>query len=76
MTQWRNGEMNWSEFFKGRSPNNQKTHEEMLNIPGHKGNANQNSLLLEWLPSRTQTTNVGEDAGESEPSYTVGVNES
>jgi hypothetical protein len=26
-------------LFKGRSPNDQKTHEEMLNIPGHKGNA-------------------------------------
>jgi hypothetical protein len=28
-------------FFKGRSPNGQKTHEEMLIIPGHKGNTNQ-----------------------------------
>jgi hypothetical protein len=25
-----------TEFFKGRSPNGQRTHEEMLNIPGHK----------------------------------------
>jgi hypothetical protein len=24
-------------YFKGKSPNDQKTHEEMLNIPGHKG---------------------------------------
>jgi hypothetical protein len=27
----------------------------MLNIPGHKGNANQNHLLLKWLPSKIQT---------------------
>jgi hypothetical protein len=27
-------------FFKGRSPDGQKTHEEMPNIPGHKGNEN------------------------------------
>jgi hypothetical protein len=28
--------------------------------------------LLEWLPSRKQTTtNVAEDAGEKEPSYTA-----
>jgi hypothetical protein len=31
-------------LFKGRSPNNQKTHEEMLSIPGHKGNENQNHI--------------------------------
>jgi hypothetical protein len=44
----------------------------MLNIPGHKGNAKYNidstSLLLEWLPSRTQTiTNVGQDVRKKEP---------
>jgi hypothetical protein len=45
----------------------------MLTIPGHKGNTNQNqvgstSLLLEWLPSRTQTTaNIGEEVGKKEP---------
>jgi hypothetical protein len=38
----------------------------MLTIHAHKENANQNhvdstSLLLEWLPSRIQTTNVGGD---------------
>jgi hypothetical protein len=32
-------------FFKGRSPNGQKAHEEMLTIPCHKGNANQNTKL-------------------------------
>jgi hypothetical protein len=30
--------------------------------------------LLEWLSSRKQITNVGEDAGKKEPSYTVGGN--
>jgi hypothetical protein len=33
------------------------------------------SLLLEWLPSRTQiTTNVDKDVKKKEPSYTVGGN--
>jgi hypothetical protein len=64
----------------GRSPNGQKTHEEMLTIPGHKGNANQTTLRfhitpVRMLPSRTQTTtDVGEDAGKKEPSYTAGGN--
>jgi hypothetical protein len=30
----------------GRSINGQKTHEEILNIPGHKGNANQNHIKI------------------------------
>jgi hypothetical protein len=30
-----------------------------------------NSLLLEWLSSRTQTTSVGEDVGEMEASFTA-----
>jgi hypothetical protein len=30
------------------------------------------SFLLEWLSSRTTKTNVGEDLGEKETSYTVG----
>jgi hypothetical protein len=52
----------------------------MFNIPGLKGNANQNhidspSLLLECLSSREQTTtNVGEVLEEVEFSYTVGGN--
>jgi hypothetical protein len=47
----------------------------MLNIPGHKGNTNQNDseilppLHSEWLPSITQTTNAGEDAGKKEILY-------
>jgi hypothetical protein len=49
-----------------------KTHEEMLNLPGHKGNA---SLLLEWSSLRTQTTiNVGDDVEQKEPSHTAGGN--
>jgi hypothetical protein len=33
-------------FSKGRSPNGQKTHEEMLTIHGHKRNANQNHIKV------------------------------
>jgi hypothetical protein len=42
-------------FFKGRSSNGQKTHEEMFNIPGHKKNVNQNHIAFppqagwQWL---------------------------
>jgi hypothetical protein len=67
-------------FFKGRSPNGQKTHEKMLTIPGYKENANPNHtkilpLLVEWLSSRTPpSTNVGKDVGKKEPSYTAGGN--
>jgi hypothetical protein len=39
---------------------------KILNILVHKGNVNQNDIEIspvqsEWLSSRTQTTNVGED---------------
>jgi hypothetical protein len=71
----------WTEhsIFKGRSPNRQKSHEEKLNTPCHEGNANQNHvkspLLLEWLPSRIQTTtNASEDVGKKESSYTISGN--
>jgi hypothetical protein len=40
MTQRRNGQMNWAELFHRKNTNGQKPHKEMLNIPGHKGNAN------------------------------------
>jgi hypothetical protein len=33
-------------FFKGRSPNDQKTHEKMLTISGHKRKANQNHTKI------------------------------
>jgi hypothetical protein len=53
----------------------------MLNIPGHKGNANQNNIEIpphsrqtKWLAIIKNTTNnSGEDA-EKEPSYTVDRN--
>jgi hypothetical protein len=52
----------------------------MLTISSHEGNANPNhidstSLLTEELPSRTQTTtNIDQDVGKNEPSYTTGGN--
>jgi hypothetical protein len=33
-------------FFKGRNPNGQKTHEKVLTISVHKGNANQNHAKI------------------------------
>jgi hypothetical protein len=41
----------------------------MLNIPGHKGNANQNHVRFHLTPVRmaTSTTNVGEDVGKRNP---------
>jgi hypothetical protein len=67
MKKWTN-ELNRA-FSKEEAQMAKKTHEEMLNISGHKGNVNQNhskSLphsYLEWLTSRTQTTtNAGKDA--------------
>jgi hypothetical protein len=43
------GKLTEQSFFKGRSPNGQETHEKMLNIPGHKGNANQNHFMITSL---------------------------
>jgi hypothetical protein len=60
--------------FQGRSPNGQKTHEEMLNIPGHKGNANENTLRFHLTPVRmvtSKTTNVGEDVRKNKPFCTT-----
>jgi hypothetical protein len=55
--------------------------EKMLNILGHKGNANQNDIEIlpplysKWLSSITQTTtNAGENVGGKEHFYTVGGN--
>jgi hypothetical protein len=54
-----------------------KTHEKMLTISGHKGNANQNHTKLEQLSSKTPPTrDVGEDVGKKESSYTAGGNAS
>ena len=45
-------------FFQGRHKDSQKTHEKMLNITSHQGNAYQNhditSHLLGWLLSKSQ----------------------
>jgi hypothetical protein len=50
----------------------------MLTIPGHKGNANQNHTKIPPQPCQNSTppTNVGEDMGKKEPSYTAGGNAS
>jgi hypothetical protein len=53
--------------------------EKFSNIPGHKGNANQNHIKIpapvRIAVSKTPTpTNVGEDMGKKEPSYTVSGN--
>jgi hypothetical protein len=44
-------------------------HQEMLTIPAHKGNANQNHHQ-----EQQQKTNVGEDVGKKELSYASGGN--
>jgi hypothetical protein len=46
------GKLTEQSIFKGRRTNGQKTHEEMLNIPGHKGKVNQNHVRFHsfsWL---------------------------
>jgi hypothetical protein len=60
-------------FFKGRGPNGQKTHEERLNIPGHKGNANGNHFKI---PPYSHYNDYHQEqvCGEKETSYTVGGN--
>jgi hypothetical protein len=39
-------------FFKGRSTNGKKTHEEMLNIPGHKRKSMKTTLRFHFTPIR------------------------
>jgi hypothetical protein len=62
ITQWINEQINCKSFFKGRSWNGQKTHEERLTLPVHKRNANQNRLRFHLTPvkmaaiKRIQTT--------------------
>jgi hypothetical protein len=69
-------------FFKGWSPNGQKTHEKSLPSLAIeemqiKTTLDSTSLLLEWLASRTPpTAYVGKDMGKKEPSYTPGGNAS
>jgi hypothetical protein len=36
MSKRRHGQMNWTEIFKGSSPNGQKAHEKVLNLSGYK----------------------------------------
>jgi hypothetical protein len=44
------------------------------NIPGHKGNANQNHTKFYCTPVRKQTRSIGKDVGKTESSYTAGGN--
>ena len=57
-------------FLQRRHTEVQETHEKMLNITRHQGNANQNyitSHLSQWLISTTQEeTDVGENAEKGE----------
>jgi hypothetical protein len=52
----------------------------MPTIPGHRGNANQNTLRFYLIPiiiaiiKNTTPTNVGENVGKKEPLYTTGGN--
>jgi hypothetical protein len=46
----------------------------MLNIPDHKGNANQNHVKIPPHSCTPPTTTVGEDVGKNEPSNTAGGN--
>jgi hypothetical protein len=43
------------ELLKGRSPNDKKTHEEMLKTPDHKGSIIQNQLRFHFTPVRMAT---------------------
>jgi hypothetical protein len=45
-------------FFIGRSLNGKKTHEEMLNIPGDKGDANENHIKISPHSSQTIIKNT------------------
>jgi hypothetical protein len=40
------GKLTEQRFFKELIPNGQNTHEKILNIPGHKGNENQNHIKI------------------------------
>jgi hypothetical protein len=49
----------------------------VLSLPGDEINANRNytkKISLEWLPTRTQTTNASEDAAKWGSLYTAGGN--
>jgi hypothetical protein len=42
----------WANELDRRSTNGQQKHEEMFNIPGHQGNANQNDTEISSHPSQ------------------------
>ena len=63
-------------FLQRRHTDDQQTHEKLLNITDHEGNANQNhsettSHLSECLKLTTQETSVDKDMEKKEPSCTV-----
>jgi hypothetical protein len=47
--------MNKQNFFKGRNPNDQQRHEEMLTIPGHKEMQIKTTLRFHLTPVRMAT---------------------
>jgi hypothetical protein len=49
------GKLTEQKFSKGRNPNGQKTHEKLLTIPGHKGNASKTTLRFHLTPVRMAT---------------------
>jgi hypothetical protein len=74
------GQLTEQKNFKG-SKNGQQIHEEILNIPSNKRNANQTHVKI--LPHSCFNTNIinttnnnkyWQGCGEKEPSYTVGGN--
>ena len=69
-------------LFQRGNVDGQHTHENILNITNHQGNANQNYnevsntlYLSEWLSSkRMKIINVSEAIEKMEPSYTISGN--
>jgi hypothetical protein len=46
------GSLTKENFLKRRNSNGQKTHEKMLTVSGHEGNANQNYTKIPLTPVR------------------------
>jgi hypothetical protein len=76
------GKITEQNFFKGSSPNSKKIHVEVLNILAIKEMQVKIMIKFHLTPIRmsiikntnNNKTNVGEDMGKKEPSYTVGRN--